>query len=93
MASLIYSMPNCTWHLLRNLLVNEVRHQSVVQSLPNVHIPTGSLYVFSIYDFFVSSCIPIRGALPLIVSGVYALDIDDEIDLKIAQEIGNANEF
>ena len=63
------------------------------QSLPNVHIPTGSLYVFSIYDFFVSSSIPIRGALPLIVSGVYALDIDDEIDLKIAQEIGNANEF
>jgi len=63
------------------------------QTLPRVLIPTGSLYIFSVSDFLLNGCIPVRGALPLLVSGVYALDIDTELDLRIAQELGSANEF
>jgi CMP-N,N'-diacetyllegionaminic acid synthase len=63
------------------------------QTLPRVLIPTGSLYIFSVSDFLLNDCIPVRGALPLLVSGVYALDIDTELDLKIAQKLGSANEF
>ncbi len=63
------------------------------QTLPRVLIPTGSLYIFSVSDFLLNSCIPVRGALPLLVSGVYALDIDSELDLRIAQKLGSTNEF
>ena len=59
------------------------------QSLPKVMIATGSLYIFSVADFSAHNSIPIRGAIPLPVSGIYALDIDNDLDLEIAQKIGN----
>jgi CMP-N-acetylneuraminic acid synthetase len=58
------------------------------QTLPEVLIPTGSLYVFSVGNFKIAGGIPVISANPYIVSGINALDIDSEIDLKIAQEIG-----
>ena len=63
------------------------------QTLPKVFIPTGSLYIFSVSDFYVNNAIPIHGALPFLVSGVYALDIDSDLDLRFAQSIGSLNEF
>jgi CMP-N-acetylneuraminic acid synthetase len=63
------------------------------QTLPKVFIPTGSLYLFTVADFQLNDAIPVRGALPLLVSGAYALDIDSELDLKIAQMLGSINEF
>jgi CMP-N-acetylneuraminic acid synthetase len=63
------------------------------QSLPEVLIATGSLYIFSVGDFLENGQIPVMGALPYIVSGVNSFDIDSEMDLKIAQEIGKNYEF
>jgi len=63
------------------------------QSLPKVLIATGSLYIFSVSDFLKSGQIPVAGALPYIVSGVNSFDIDSELDLKVAQEIGKNYEF
>lgn len=62
------------------------------QSLPSAIIASGSLYVFSSQDFEHNGGIPIYGATPIFVSGVYALDIDTEFDLVIAQKIGNDHE-
>ena len=63
------------------------------QSLPKVLIATGSLYIFSVSDFLKSGQIPVSGALPYIVSGVNSFDIDSELDLELAQEIGKNYEF
>jgi len=63
------------------------------QSLPKVLIATGSLYIFSVSDFLETGQIPVMGALPYIVSGVNTIDIDSELDLKVAQEIGKNHEF
>jgi CMP-N-acetylneuraminic acid synthetase len=63
------------------------------QTLSRVFIPTGSLYIFTVADFQLNDTIPVRGALPLLVSGVYALDIDTELDLEIAQKLGSGYEF
>lgn len=78
----------CLEHLLRNSDPTSNRQQ-----LPKILIPTGSLYVFSVASFCANNVIPIRGALPLPVTGVYALDIDTEIDLEIARMIGIRNEL
>ena len=63
------------------------------QTLREVLIPTGSLYVFSVGDFKKAGAIPVISATPYIVSGINAFDIDSEIDLKLAQEIGLNNEL
>lgn len=59
------------------------------QSLPSAIIASGSLYIFSAQDFETNGGIPVSGATPIFVTGVYALDIDTEFDLIIAQKIGN----
>jgi CMP-N-acetylneuraminic acid synthetase len=58
-----------------------------------VLIATGSLYIFSVSDFLETGQIPVMGALPYIVSGVNTFDIDSEMDLKVAQELGKNYEF
>ncbi len=63
------------------------------QSLPTVFLATGSLYIFSVADFLENWQIPVKGAVPYILSGTDAFDIDSEIDLKVAQEIGKKYEF
>lgn len=63
------------------------------QTLPTVFLATGSLYIFSVADFLETRQIPVNGAIPYIVSGVNTFDIDSEMDLKVAQEIGKLYEF
>lgn len=63
------------------------------QTLPTVFLATGSLYIFSIADFLKIRQIPVNGAIPYIVSGMNTIDIDSEMDLKVAQEIGKHYEF
>lgn len=63
------------------------------QSLPLAVIPSGSLYIFTVQDFLSSSSIPVSGAQPIYVSGMYALDIDNEAELQIARRIGIEREF
>jgi len=73
-------------------LVAGVKPTANRQTLPEVLIPTGSLYVFSVGDFKKAGVIPVISAIPYIVSGINALDIDSELDLKLAQEIGLSRE-
>lgn len=63
------------------------------QTLSNIYIATGSIYIFTVADFLENLQIPIKGAIPYIVSGLDTLDIDSEIDLRMAQEIGKQYEF
>ncbi len=63
------------------------------QTLPEIFIATGSLYIFSVGDFLKSKKIPVEGAIPYIVSGIDTFDIDSELDMKFAQEIGRGYEF
>ncbi len=63
------------------------------QQLPIALIATGSLYIFSVNDFLQARSIPVSGASPIIVSGIYTMDIDSEFDLKIAQKFGEEVEF
>jgi len=63
------------------------------QTLPEIFIATGSLYIFSVSDFLKSNKIPVGGAIPYIVSGIDTFDIDSELDMKLAQEIGRGHEF
>ena len=63
------------------------------QTLPEVLIPTGSLYVFSVGDFKKAGVIPVISAIPYIVSGINTLDIDSALDLKLAREIGLNSEL
>jgi len=63
------------------------------QSLPTVFLATGSLYIFSVADFLATQQIPVAGGIPYIVSGVSSFDIDSEMDLRVAQEIGKLYEF
>lgn len=54
------------------------------QSLEPLFIPNGAVYVFKSSDFKSSDCIPIHGALPLIMPEKDSLDIDSTFDLEIA---------
>lgn len=63
------------------------------QTLPAVFLASGSLYIFSVADFLETGKIPVYGAIPYVVSGMNTFDIDSEMDLKVAQEIGKLHEF
>jgi CMP-N-acetylneuraminic acid synthetase len=59
------------------------------QELLELLIPSGSVYVFSIEDFFNNNGqIPIIGAIPVEVFGAMGIDIDNEYDLLLAQTLG-----
>ncbi len=64
------------------------------QSMKNLFIPSGSIYVFSVEDFLKNeSRIPIIDALPVEVNREKIIDIDTEFDLLLAQTIGAKIEF
>lgn len=50
------------------------------QSLPAVYIPNGAIYVFTVEDFERSGNIPIKGAVPYLMSPRDSLDIDSSDD-------------
>ena len=58
------------------------------QDLETLLLPTGGIYVFSIEDFCLAQTFPIIGAIPYLVSGKEALDIDTQLDLDLARGIG-----
>ena len=64
------------------------------QDLPDLFTPSGSVYVFSIQNFLENECkIPITGAIPVLVYGEDLVDIDTDLDLFLAQKIGEKYEF
>ena len=64
------------------------------QDLPELYIPSGSVYVFSVHDFIENELrIPIINSIPIEVSGNSSVDIDTENDLLLAQRIGETYEF
>jgi CMP-N-acetylneuraminic acid synthetase len=63
------------------------------QDLESLLLPTGGIYVFSIEDFFVAEVFPVMGAIPYLVTGKEALDIDTQLDLDLARSLGSKDEF
>jgi CMP-N,N'-diacetyllegionaminic acid synthase len=64
------------------------------QNLPDLLIPSGSVYVFSIKNFIENGYkIPIINAMAVEVEMEDAFDIDTELDLWVAQKIGENYEF
>ena len=63
------------------------------QSLTDVVIPCGSIYLFSVTDFLKGNQIPVENTVPLFLQGLYTLDIDSELDLEIARLIGATFDF
>ena len=55
------------------------------QDLPEILIPTGSIYIFLVSDFQKFGVIPITTATPYVVDGIDSLDIDSSIDLDLAR--------
>ena len=55
------------------------------QDLPEIFIPTGSIYIFLVSDFQKFGIIPIINASPYVVDGINSLDIDSSIDLDVAR--------
>ena len=73
---------------------NDFRPSGNRQTLPELFIPSGSVYVFSIENFLENGCkIPIIDAVPVEVYGENMIDIDSEIDLILAQKIGENYDF
>jgi len=64
------------------------------QDLPDFFIPSGSVYVFSIQNFLENECkIPITDSIPVQVYGEDLVDIDTDLDLLLAQKIGEKHVF
>ena len=55
------------------------------QDLPEILIPTGSIYIFLVSDFQKFGVIPLTTATPYVVDGIDSLDIDSSIDLDLAR--------
>lgn len=62
---------------------NEVT--SARQSLKSYIKPNGALYIFSINQFFEVGDVPINGSVPYYMDKFSSVDIDQEIDLKLAK--------
>jgi CMP-N-acetylneuraminic acid synthetase len=64
------------------------------QNFEELHIASGSVYVFSVNDFQNNNKkIPIVDSIPVIVTNAEIIDIDDTFDLRIAKLIGECSEF
>lgn len=64
------------------------------QNFEELHIASGSVYVFSVHDFQNNNRkIPIEDSIPVIVTNAEKIDIDDTFDLRIAKLIGECSEF
>jgi CMP-N-acetylneuraminic acid synthetase len=61
------------------------------QSLKKTYNPNGAIYIFRYKDFVKHKSIPIKNALPYIMSRKDSLDIDDSFDYKIAKLISLSN--
>ena len=63
-------------------LFNEKYSNFRRQDLPDVYIPNGAMYFFSILDFIKRGGFPSNGSMPYVMSKEDSIDIDCESDLK-----------
>jgi len=63
-------------------LFNEKYSNFRRQDLPDVYIPNGAMYFFSIYDFVKRGGFPSNGSMPYVMSKEDSIDIDWESDIK-----------
>jgi len=57
------------------------------QELPEVFMPNGAIYIFSIKDFLRNNRIPVENAIPFIMSERESIDIDIQEDIDMAEKI------
>ena len=63
-------------------LFNEKYSNFRRQDLPDVYIPNGAMYFFSILDFVKRGGFPSNGSMPYVMSKEDSIDIDWESDIK-----------
>lgn len=57
------------------------------QDLPRTFNPNGAIYVFKMSDFLRRKGFPSNGAIPFIMSREESIDVDTELDLRLAEQI------
>lgn len=55
------------------------------QSLQDVYIPNGAIYIFDVKGFQEGVSFPVIGSLPYFMSSAESVDIDTEFDLEVAE--------
>jgi len=68
-------------------LFNEKLSNFRRQDLPDVYIPNGAMYFFSITDFISRDGFPSNGSMPYIMSDEDSIDIDRKSDIQKAAKI------
>ncbi|MAZ79867.1 MAG: acylneuraminate cytidylyltransferase [Gammaproteobacteria bacterium] len=66
-------------------MINSQNQSELRQKLPDSYYPNGAIYIFNKYSFLKEESIPKKNILPYNMSQKYSIDIDTEIDLKIAE--------
>ena len=56
------------------------------QSLPDIFIPNGAIYIFRISEFLKEKNFPVRNSIPFIMNNKKSYDIDTRNDIKILNE-------
>ena len=51
------------------------------QKLPEVFMPNGAIFIFSISDFLIENCIPMESIVPYVMSTEESIDIDTQEDV------------
>jgi len=81
--------PNKTYMINKNLRLEKMvisKNQSELrQELPESYYPNGAIYIFNKNSFLKEESIPKNNILPYNMSQRYSIDIDSEIDFKIAE--------
>jgi CMP-N,N'-diacetyllegionaminic acid synthase len=57
------------------------------------YLPNGAIYLFKICDFRKKMKFPISGSIPLLMSPIESIDIDDPEDLELAERITKNDEI
>ena len=77
--------------LLQSFYGEEMTNKSR-QTLPQVFLPNGAIYVFRRSDFIKNGGFPSNGSYPYIMNGLDSLDIDSEDELLLLDAILNQKE-
>jgi CMP-N-acetylneuraminic acid synthetase len=57
------------------------------QELPEVFMPNGAIYIFSIEEFLEGECIPVNRVIPFIMNERESIDIDTQEDVDLVEKI------
>ena len=68
-------------------LLNNDFYSKNEQSLPNVYMPNGAIYIFKVNDFNKEKNFPTKNVFPFLMSDIESIDIDSIKDLRLVRKI------